>query len=378
MNFKSIYPILYLKNRSTELPGILDHIDYSELPIFVDFNIFQLTIINLFFNKYFNFSFIYEEEEKKYIKYFNEIRFTGNVEKKLFIKGSNQKNIINIFSNIETNNELGKNDYFLFVPSSLTSLMFLEESLANIKLTENLYRIPIENDETLFLVSKKFLYKNVIKSLSSLTDSVTEIEEILKNIPSKEIEIKTLYYGFKNIKDFIMLHFKLLEKNSSVKRLINLFNSFLVFEKPIMITKKGYVKNSILGKDSEIASQIYDSIIFKNVSIKENSEIINSIILPNNVIGKKSKIKNILLGLNTGVEKNLTIGNNCEIGFQLGKILKNIKYKKILPEGFTLIGNDVIIPSGFKVGKNCVIRGDVQYVDLKKMNILIDGGTLEK
>lgn len=82
--------------------------------------------------------------------------------------------------------------------------------------------------------------------------------------------------------------------------------------------------------------------------------------------------------MNTIIDKNLTIGNNCEIGFQIGKVLKNIKYKKIMPDGFTLVGNDIVIPSGFKIGKNCVIRGKIQYSDLKKINVLIDGGTIEK
>ncbi|MCX8058278.1 MAG: hypothetical protein N3A58_02555 [Spirochaetes bacterium] len=380
MNNINIHAYLYLPNNiKIDITGISDYINPLEIPIFLNFNFYQLSIINfLSIDKIKKVNVFLEEDYRKYNEFTKNFKLLEKINYEFYYDLQEGNNFIEILKNNICRIEAGdkRNTYILISPILINTWLYLEEFNFN----KIIYKkIILDDNYPVYLIELEY-FKNVLNKLDNRCKNFNYIISLFKNLKTEEFNIKFYSLNFSNLKMYILNHFKLIEKSGENYRnffyyLMNFFEST-----PMSYVKeKGFVRNSLIGINCEINGEIEDSIIFKDVVVHNGTKIINSIILPGNIIGKDVYIKNSIIGLKNNDNDTINIGSKVTIGSTITKEkeFENSKYKDILPEGFALVGNFINLPPGFNVGKNCVIKGKVDYLQLKKLGRLVEGGTIE-
>lgn len=138
---------------------------------------------------------------------------------------------------------------------------------------------------------------------------------------------------------------------------------------PQYIAEDAVTERCIIGEDTEINGKIYGSVIGSGVIIGKNSVIRDSIIMENTVIGDNVTITKSILA------ENVKVGDNVELG--IGEEAENQLNKSVYSFGLVTIGENSIIPSGVKVGKNTAIFGETERGDYPD-GMLVSGGSIIK
>jgi len=372
----NIYCFLYLPDTQNEILGFSKNLEFYNLPVFVNFTNYQLGIINyLNFRNVKQIAIFLHEDQRNLAVQTKDFHKYEQIQYEYIYDIEDKNNLLELLNNsinrIQIDNS--EKNYILVAPVFYKGFL----DLGSVDYSHVIYKCDYEKgQDSLYLVEMNY-FKRVLKSLKTI-DNFSQFALMFSKVKYEELNPLFFSYPFNSLKGYLYAHFKLLDKEGlELRKLISYIGSFFHHLPQTLIEEKGYVKNSIIGYNCEIKGEIEDSVIFNNVHCHPSSKIINSIILPGNVIGKGAYIKNAVIGYQNNPNKMVTIGNNCEIGKSFGKSYENSRYKEILPDGYSLIGNEINLPSGFKVGKNCVIQGNVNYTELKKMNSLIDGGTIE-
>ncbi len=110
------------------------------------------------------------------------------------------------------------------------------------------------------------------------------------------------------------------------------------------------IKTSLVSEGCRIYGQVINSVVSKNVVIDEGAVVRDSIIMENCFIGKGTVIDRCI------VDQNTTIGDNVTMG--VGENIPNEGKPKIYNTGITVIGSDTTIPGNVTIGKNCVVYGE--------------------
>ncbi len=124
---------------------------------------------------------------------------------------------------------------------------------------------------------------------------------------------------------------------------------------PQYISADAVTERCIIGEGSEIYGQVYGSVIGAGVRIGKNTVVRDSIIMQDTVIGDNVVIDKAI------VAENVSIGNNVELG--VGEPAENKLNKSVYSFGLVTIGENSVIPSGVKVGKNTAIAGKTEKED---------------
>jgi glucose-1-phosphate adenylyltransferase len=111
-------------------------------------------------------------------------------------------------------------------------------------------------------------------------------------------------------------------------------------------------------------------VIFQGVIVEEGTVVKNSVVMTKCHIGRNSFIEKAV------ISEKVIIGNNVRIG--VGDELPNIERPDIYTAGITTIGNDVIIPDGIEIGKNCAIYPRVSEKEFEGISKLESGGVIKK
>ena len=124
---------------------------------------------------------------------------------------------------------------------------------------------------------------------------------------------------------------------------------------PQYISEDAVTVRCIIGEGSEIYGQVYGSVIGAGVVIGKNTVVRDSIIMQDTVIGDNVTIDKAI------VAENVSIGNNVELG--VGEPAENKLNKSVYSFGLVTIGENSVVPSGVKVGKNTAIAGKTTKED---------------
>ena len=131
---------------------------------------------------------------------------------------------------------------------------------------------------------------------------------------------------------------------------------------PAIISETANIINSIISEGCIIEGRVEHSIISPGVRVAEGALIKDSIILDNSTIGSHSIINYSIL------DKEAIIGAGCHIGsgdnFQI-----NRRYPKIINAGINVIGKRARVPSGTKMGRNCIAFYGVKEGDFPSLEI---------
>lgn len=168
------------------------------------------------------------------------------------------------------------------------------------------------------------------------------------------------------------------QANMELVDIIPVFNLYEEFWKiytrtdslpPQYIADNAHIERSIIGEGCEIYGKVYNSVIGTGVIIEEDSIIRDSIIMKNCIIGKNTELNKAIIA------EDVQIGDRVQVG--IGEDLPNIKQPNVYNSGIATIGENSIIPSGVKIGKNTAIMGITEENDYPE-GILESGGIIFK
>ena len=123
--------------------------------------------------------------------------------------------------------------------------------------------------------------------------------------------------------------------------------------RPHYISASAKVKNSLITEGCEVYGDVNHSILFHNVKIGKNSKVTDSIIMNNVVIGDNVIINKAVIG------DDAVIGNNVRINTR-GVDTPQYVNTKICSHDLSLIGTNVRIGNGVKIGKLSMITKDIK------------------
>ena len=121
---------------------------------------------------------------------------------------------------------------------------------------------------------------------------------------------------------------------------------------PTMVSSTANVSNSLISNGCVIEGRVERSVLSPGVRVAKSAVVKDSIVLNDSIIGPNSVIDYSIL------DKEIVVEADCHIGFG-DDFQANRKEPKVLNTGITVIGKRAKIPSGIKIGRNCVIYGSV-------------------
>ena len=124
---------------------------------------------------------------------------------------------------------------------------------------------------------------------------------------------------------------------------------------PQYIAPEGVIERSIVGEGSEIAGQIYNSVIGCGVVVGKGTVIRDSIVMNNTVVGEGWELNKAI------VAENVSIGDGVKLG--IGEEAENDIAPHIYNSGIATVGEKSVIPKGVSIGKNTVVFGVTESAD---------------
>jgi glucose-1-phosphate adenylyltransferase len=114
------------------------------------------------------------------------------------------------------------------------------------------------------------------------------------------------------------------------------------------------------------------SVLSPGVFVDRGAVVRDSIVMMDSVVGVDSVIDRSIL------DKEVVVGADCFLGFGRDN-RANRRYSKHLNTGITVVGKRAQIPSGARIGRNCLIGSDVRADDFPTDGelILSSGSTVE-
>ena len=110
------------------------------------------------------------------------------------------------------------------------------------------------------------------------------------------------------------------------------------------------INTCIISEGCEIYGQVYNCVLGYNVIVEEGAFLKDSIVMANSIIKKNSVLDRCI------IDENVTIGENVKIG--VGDNIVNVLEPKIYNTGISVIGGNSSVPDNVTIGKNCVVFGD--------------------
>ncbi|HEC78242.1 MAG TPA: glucose-1-phosphate adenylyltransferase [candidate division WOR-3 bacterium] len=110
----------------------------------------------------------------------------------------------------------------------------------------------------------------------------------------------------------------------------------------------GVVMNSVVSDECIIEGTVKNSILSPGVVVARNAEVVDSIIFHDTKIRSHTKLKKVICDKDSIIEEKVTIGYE-------GKGIPSRKFKELMHSGITVLGRNIFIPEGARIGANTVI-----------------------
>lgn len=118
---------------------------------------------------------------------------------------------------------------------------------------------------------------------------------------------------------------------------------------PQYISEQAVIDRCIISNGSEIYGKVHNSVLGGGVIVGEGSVIRDSILMRDVVIGKNCVIDRAIIAEDTEIGDNVTIG--------AGEEVPNREKPGVYGGGLVTIGENSVIPSGVRIGKNTAVSG---------------------
>ena len=121
---------------------------------------------------------------------------------------------------------------------------------------------------------------------------------------------------------------------------------------PSKICSNATVTNCLLSSGCKIEGHVESSVLSPGVQVAEGAVVKDSIIMDGAVIGQDSIIDHSIL------DKEVLVEPGCHIGYG-NNFQVNRGNPRVLSTGLTIVGKRTVVPSGYKIGRNCIIYDNV-------------------
>jgi len=126
------------------------------------------------------------------------------------------------------------------------------------------------------------------------------------------------------------------------------------------IGRHARITNSLVARGCIIEGQIKNAILSPGVCVAKHARVFDSVVFHDTLIDEQSLVQNCV------IDKGVVINKSVRIGY--GNNIPNRKFPAHLSSGITIIGKQVRIAAGITIGKNCVVSPDVHLSKVGKKN----------
>lgn len=140
--------------------------------------------------------------------------------------------------------------------------------------------------------------------------------------------------------------------------------------RPQYISGDAVVERSLISEGAEIYGEVRNSVIGAGVTIKPGAVVRDSIIMQETVIGERTTVDKAIIA------ENVTVGSDVAIG--VGEEAENVLKPNIYRDGLAVVGENAVIPSGVRIGKNTAITGVTTLEDYPGGELPGGGAIAEK
>ena len=131
---------------------------------------------------------------------------------------------------------------------------------------------------------------------------------------------------------------------------------------PARLGATAQTATSLISHGCQIDGEVYHSVLSPGVRVEKGAVVRDSIILFDTVVGAGSTVDSTI------IDKEAVIGPGCTIGAG-NDLTANRFHPEKLNTGLTLIGKRATVPAGTRIGRNCLIEGDVTEADYPSRDI---------
>ena len=138
---------------------------------------------------------------------------------------------------------------------------------------------------------------------------------------------------------------------------------------PARITERGQTICSLISHGCIINGTVERSVLSPGVFVAEGAVVRDSILFPDCIVGPGSVVDRAIL------DKNVVVGADVRLGDGEDK-RANRTQPRNLQSGITVVGKGARIPTGLRIGRNCLIAADVMERDFARL--LSSNGRVDK
>ncbi|MFH1647724.1 MAG: sugar phosphate nucleotidyltransferase [Chloroflexota bacterium] len=121
---------------------------------------------------------------------------------------------------------------------------------------------------------------------------------------------------------------------------------------PTKVGEKATVVNSLISNGCHIDGCVEHSVLSPGVQVAEGAVVKDSIIMDNSHLGRESVTDRVILDKAVIIEPGAHVGSGDDYHINRGS-------PKVLNTGLTIIGKRSVVPSGYRIGRNCIIFDNV-------------------
>jgi len=125
------------------------------------------------------------------------------------------------------------------------------------------------------------------------------------------------------------------------------------------VTERGSIQTSLISHGCIINGTIEHSVLSPGVFVAEGAVVRESILFPDCIVGPGSVLDRVIL------DKNVVVGADVRLG-EGEDVRPNRTQPRNLQSGITVVGKGARIPSGVRIGRNCLIAADVMERDFHR------------
>ncbi|MDD3278893.1 MAG: glucose-1-phosphate adenylyltransferase [Lachnospiraceae bacterium] len=140
--------------------------------------------------------------------------------------------------------------------------------------------------------------------------------------------------------------------------------------RPQYISADASIDRSIIGEGSEIYGEVHNSVIGADVRIEKGTVIRDSIVMRHSRIGENTHVDKAIIAENVAIGKDVVIG--------VGEEAPNVAKPQVYAFGIATIGENTVVPSGVKIGRNTAISGVTTLADYPNGELPSGGVIAEK
>jgi glucose-1-phosphate adenylyltransferase len=126
---------------------------------------------------------------------------------------------------------------------------------------------------------------------------------------------------------------------------------------PVKLGPHAAVENSVVADGSIINGRVENSVLFRRVYVEEGADVRRAIVMDGTRVAGGAVVDRAIL------DKYVTVSPGARVGADVGDDRANADFPQQLSRGVTLVGKLITVPSGFVIGRNCLVdigvRADV-------------------